>query len=130
SCFGILRTSGHRSEWLFGGWWHFWWHFGNAVEALDRFVQLAGRQGVPFSHPGRAVAEEVANVLDVDARHAEPRGERVPEVLPAGQAHTFGPGYSRLYGAGRRELDGADRGVYAFRALRGKSDKGAEQDPI
>src|SRR5262245_37964297 len=82
--FGIFRTRREGSRGLFGSWCRFWCRFGNVVEALHSFVELSRREvGVALGHPCRAVAEEVADVLDVNARHAEPRGERVAQVLPA-----------------------------------------------
>src|SRR5439155_7555698 len=54
-----------------------------AGDFLHGCVEVArGGVAVPLGHPRCGVAEEVADGLNFDIRHAEAGGERVPEILP------------------------------------------------
>src|SRR4029453_14470850 len=83
-CFGIRGTNGDHLPKRFGGWCPFWCPFGcGPIEPLHGFVQLPGREVcVALGHARRAVAEQIADVLDADPRPAEPGRARVSACHP------------------------------------------------
>src|SRR5437867_225963 len=54
-----------------------------SVELLDRLVEMALRQvRVAQRHRERLVPHQLADAVQIHTLHRQPRGERVPEVVP------------------------------------------------